>query len=426
MPGWLDRLFGRHGKPVRAQQAAPATWLAADAPGNPFATPILNLMILQQILSTTSDPALAARSVSWRSTTGRELTSSAGRLFDLPPMECRLSYPAATSLPDGILYAPPSQDFKWVLALHDNRVLAARSWTGIVEAVADARREGETLVLERLRVAEDSCLRFTSNLVDVFDWLLRAHIWDQRLPLPVDDPAASLLEQAPVTGFGPFGKALFCAAKSWNPPPPPCPLGADGDVIVASRQGDVAALREAVEHGADINAPGSYQGFTALHLAIVKGDATLFDEILRLGANPRAVAHGGMHALLLATAYKAQPAILERIAATGIDLTAPNLDGFTALHGAAEIDNAAIVPWLVAQGLPLEARTRHGHTALHIASALGQAETATALLTAGADVNATSPQGTPRQLANAGNKPALVTLLDAWPASSSHVPVAEA
>jgi len=411
---WLEKLLGRNKEALPQPEPMVARWLAADDGGNPFGVPILNLMMLQAAISTTSDPACAARSVSWRGTTARELSSSAERLLNLPPVECALRYPAAMSLPDGVLYAPPSQDFKWVLALHGGRVLAARSWTGVVEAVADARRDGELLVIERLRVAEGSCLRFSSDLVDIFDWLMRVHIWDQRVPLPVDDHAAELLEEAPLSGFGPFGKALFCAAKSWNPPPPPYPLRADGDVIVAARSGDVAAVRYAVEHGAEIDAPGTFQGFTALHLAVVKGDVSLFDELVNLGANPAAIADHGVHALIVAIVHKAPLQMLERLAATQLDLALPNAYGFTALHAAAEIGDGAAVPWLVTHGLPLEARTKHGHTALHIACALGHVEAAKALLTVGADINAPSPGGTPRDVAQNENKPALVALLDAW------------
>jgi ankyrin repeat protein len=214
-----------------------------------------------------------------------------------------------------------------------------------------------------------------------------------------------------MSGFGPFGKALFCAAKSWDPPPPPRPLRSDGEVILAARKGDMAALRLAVSQGADINAPGR-TGSTALHLAVMKGDVAIYDELMKLGADPLAMADRGMHALVMAVVHKAPLPLLERLAATRLDLTLTNADGFTALHAAAEVGNDGAVPWLVAHGLPLEARTKHGHSALHVACALGHAEATKALLLAGADVRATSPNGTPRDVAVAEKKPAIVALLD--------------
>src|SRR5205823_4538993 len=149
-----------------------------------------------------------------------------------------LRYPCAHSVPDGLLYAPPSMDEKWVLALRDGRLLAARSWTGAVAAVADARRDGDTLVLERLRLAENSGLEIFGSAVDTFDWLVRSHALGQRIPLPVSDEGGAMLEHVPLSGFGPFGKILFCAAKQWKPPPAARPLRSDGDVIVSARKGD--------------------------------------------------------------------------------------------------------------------------------------------------------------------------------------------
>jgi ankyrin repeat protein len=382
-----------------------------DDPGNPFGVPLLDLMQLQGWIATSKDRECAARSVSWGDSTGRELDPRP--VLELPPTSCELRYPAAASLPDGILYAPPSMDFKWVLAIREGRLLAARSWTGAVEAVADARREGGEIVLGSLRVADPSALRICTNVVDVFDWLIRVHVWNQRLPLPVDEAGASLLEKVPLAGFGPFGKALFCAARSWRPPPPPRPLRSDGEVILSARKGDVDALERAVTDGADVDAPGTASGFTALHVAVMRGDARMLGRLLELGANVGARADRGSHALELAVVRKAPPAIFDLLAGTKMDLHMANVDGFTAMHAAAEVDNPTIIPWLVAHGVALEARTRHGHTPLHIAAALGHVAAAQALLDAGADADASSPSGTPLDVARGEKKDRTIALLSA-------------
>src|SRR5262249_49105048 len=145
-----------------APQQPRARWLAASDAGNPFGVPLLDLMMLQGYLATSQDPQAAARSVSWRGSTGVELAPVG--VVHLPPIACELRYPCAPSLPDGILYAPPSMDEKWVLALRAGHVLAARSWTGTVEALADARRDGDTLVLERLRTVENTSLRMFGSV----------------------------------------------------------------------------------------------------------------------------------------------------------------------------------------------------------------------------------------------------------------------
>jgi hypothetical protein len=421
MASWWKKVFGggdEKGRPPEpaAPQQPRARWLPANDSGNPFGVPLLDLMMLQGYLATSKDPQAAARSVSWRESTGAELAPTA--VAQRPPIDCELRYPCARSLPDGILYAPPSMDEKWVLALRDGHVMAARSWTGAVEALADARREGEMLVLERLRTVENTGLQMFGPVVETFDWLVRSHALGQRIPLPVSDQGGAMLEQAPLSGFSSFGKVLFCAAKGWRPPPIKRPLRSDGDVILSARKGDVAALERAVKSGADVDSPATFAGYTALHLSIVRKDVALFDALLELGASPAAVADHQTHALGIAVVHKAPMPIFEALAKSALDLTAPNEDGFTALHAAAEVNFPEIVPWLVQHGLSMDARTKRGHTPLHIACGLGHLEVAESLLAAGADANAASPGGTPLEVAKAENKPALVELL----AQSTHRP----
>src|SRR6185312_11114884 len=317
MAGWWDKIRGRGEKPA-ATDGAPAKWLAADDSRNPFGVPLLDLMELQGLISTSKDPACAERAISWGRSSGSNL--DARPLLDLPAIPCALRYPAARSLPDGILYAPRSMDFKWVLALREGRILAARSWTGAVEAVADAKREGDELVVGPLRVSGASVLRLCPNLVEVFDWLIRVHVWDQRLPLPVDETVASVLEKTPLAGFGPFGKALFCAARGWSPPAPPRPLRSDGDVILAARTGDVAALERAVARGGDVDAPGTGAGYTALLVAVARDDLSMMLRLLELCAAAGATGDRGNHALGLAVVHKASPAMFDALADAGIDL----------------------------------------------------------------------------------------------------------
>ena len=416
MARWWNKLPGGGSEqPVPPAPVAPlpqqprARWLGADDPRNPFGVPLLDLMMLQGYQAASEDPQVAARSVSWHGSTGAELDPLG--VVHLPPVACELRYPCAHSLPDGILYAPPSMDEKWVLALRTGHVLAARSWTGTVEAVADARRDGDTLVLEQLRVVENTGLRMFGSVVDTFDWLVRSHSLGQRIPLPVSDEGGAMLERLPLNGFSVFGKVLFCAAKTWQPPPATRPLRSEGDVICFARKGDLAALERAVKSGADVDAPGTFGGYTALHLSIVRGDVALFDALSKLGANPAAMADRRTHALGIAVVHKAPMPIFEALAKRALDLKASNEDGFTALHAAAEVNFPEIVAWLVQHGLSMDARTRHGHVPLHIACGLGHREVAEALLECGADPNATSPSGTPLDVAKAENKAALVELL---------------
>jgi len=191
-------------------------------------------------------------------------------------------------------------------------------------------------------------------------------------------------------------------------------MRSDGEVILATRRGDAAALTRALDQGAEVDAPGTYRGRTALHLAVMKSDVTLLDLLVSRGANPSALDDIGLHALGMAVVAKAPLGLMDSLAEKGLDVRLPNGDGFTALHAAAEVDNPAAVPWLIAHGAQLEGRTKRGHTALHIACALGHSAAAKALLEAGADRVASSPTGTPAEVARAESKPELVRLIEGW------------
>ncbi len=417
MASWWSKLttglFQRPAAPPAPTSASPvprAAWLPADAPGNPFDVPVLDLMVTQTLLSTSKDPAAATTALSWRTSTGAELDPKP--VLEETPRPCELRYPAAASLPDGLLYAPHAMDQKWVLAWRDGRILAARSWTGAVVAAADGRRDGPDLVVTSLRLAESPLA--ADNATEVFDWLIRSHALGQRLPFPADEATAAMFEAVPHVAFSSFGDVIFCAARSWNPPPPDRPLRSDGRVVQSMRRGRVSEVVAAVEAGDDVDAPGTFAGYTALHVAIVQGNLPAVERLIELGANVNRRADAGMFALGLAVVHGHGPDLLDALDAFGADLHASNDAGFGALHAAAETDRSALVGWLVRRGLDLEARTaRGGYTPFHIACALGHLATARALAGAGADVAATSAEGqTALDIARQEGRDAVVAWLE--------------
>lgn len=75
------------------------------------------------------------------------------------------------------------------------------------------------------------------------------------------------------------------------------------------------------------------------------------------------------------------------------DVNATEADGSTALHWAAQRDNAEIVDLLIAAGANVKAATRYNITPLFLACANGNAGIIEHLLNAGADPNGTSEEG---------------------------------
>ena len=387
-----------------------ATWLGADDPGNPFGFPLLDLMLTQNVMATSGEPEAAQRAGSWATSLGDELDLSA--LEELPPLECEIRLPVASPLPEGLMFAPSSMDEKWVIAWRGGRIIAARSWTGGVDAIADTRVDGGELVIEALRMVEASAFERYGAPHQVFEWFLRSHALGEKLPCPVGDDAAEYLEATPLAAFSDFGSLIFCAARAWAPPPAPRPLRSDGRIIRSAQRGDVDAVNVAIALGEKIDAPSTFQGYTALHIAIVNNDLPMFERLLELGADVNCRGDWGVHAAILAIVYGAPPEIFEALASKEADLSIRNDDGFGVFHAAAESGNAWAVTWLHVHGVELEARTKHGHTAFQIACALGHLEAAKALAAAGADINATSPQGTATEIAARGDKKEIVVWLE--------------
>ncbi|MEM7674905.1 MAG: ankyrin repeat domain-containing protein [Myxococcota bacterium] len=392
MSDWWSKLFGwlSTDKPTaEAPVAEPARWLAADDPGNPFEFPILDLMITQSLMAASDDPAAASRAISWSQDLGASLNPQ--EVLAEAPISCDLRYPISGRLPDGLLFAPETMDQKWVICFREGRIIVARSWTGDVAAVAETRYDNDCLVIYELRIAASTPL-LTDNPAEVFDWLIRSHALDQRLPFPADNGTAALFEQVPHTAFSAFGNVIFCAARMWAPPEPPL-LHSTGRVVQLIRQEDPDGAVAAVQAGEDIDAPSTFDGYTALHTAIVQGDLTSIQKLLAAGADIDRRSDSGMFALGIAIVHGHGLDVLDAIDAAGADLHQRNQDGFGALHAAAEVDRGDVIPWLVERGLEIEACTRHGHTALHVACGLGHLNAVRAVVKVGAKLDAPDANG---------------------------------
>jgi ankyrin repeat protein len=155
---------------------------------------------------------------------------------------------------------------------------------------------------------------------------------------------------------------------------------ADGTsaLVTAAHSGHTAAALALLEAGADANAAGS--GYTALHIAIRRGDLALVKALIARGARPDA------------RLVKATPA---RRLSDDVGLTR-SLVGATPLWLAAFFGHAEIVSILAAAGADLNAGANDGSTPLM--AAIGRNPqtavlVARRLLDAGADVNASDENG---------------------------------
>src|SRR5688572_1862376 len=112
------------------------------------------------------------------------------------------------------------------------------------------------------------------------------------------------------------------------------------DIADAVQAKNVAAVRELLKKGADVNAAQG-DGMTALHWAALNGDADVAQMLLYAGANTGAKTRIG---------------------------------GYTPLHLAAQIGHASVIAPLVAAGAHVGAATATGTTALMQAAHSGSTE----------------------------------------------------
>ena len=127
-------------------------------------------------------------------------------------------------------------------------------------------------------------------------------------------------------------------------------------------------------------------GRTALHRAVVRGEAAAVRALLAAGADIEARDSTGETALHEAALVEG-PEMVAALVTGGASVNARDRDGATPLHRAAVgKDRAAAIDALISSGALVDARDDNGETPLHWAAECGRsAEVVAALLAAGAD-----------------------------------------
>ena len=161
------------------------------------------------------------------------------------------------------------------------------------------------------------------------------------------------------------------------------PIGVRMPLHWATRKYRADIVRILLDHGADVNAEGSF-GDTALHVASDRGFDNLVSLFLERHANPNAQNKQGLTPLHMA-AEKGCVACAEFLLHSGSDSRVPDEHGNPALFYAVGAGNIDIARLLSRDSSFV---TTFGLTALHIAAENGQDAIARLLIDGGADVNA--------------------------------------
>ena len=113
----------------------------------------------------------------------------------------------------------------------------------------------------------------------------------------------------------------------------------DSRLADAAGQGDRAAVRSLLKHGADVNAAQG-DGMTALHWAVYKDDAEMVQMLLSAGANVAATTRINKMTPLFWAAQNGSAQIVDMLLKAGANPNAALTTGATPLMYAAKAGNA--------------------------------------------------------------------------------------
>ncbi|MDH3712880.1 MAG: ankyrin repeat domain-containing protein [Gammaproteobacteria bacterium] len=190
----------------------------------------------------------------------------------------------------------------------------------------------------------------------------------------------------------------------------PTPSGKTA-LMSAAKVGDLAFVEQLIKAGADVNAANA-KGGTVLMYAMLSGDTLVANLILQAGATLDDMTTTGWSAMMIASA-KNYAALVDVLLKYGADANQQDIYGWTPLIRAAhEGYEETAARLLAAEGIDVSASDENGLSALHHAAMSGHIGITTALLDAGAIAAAQDARGkTAQELARDAGHLQLAELL---------------
>ncbi|MCP4106026.1 MAG: hypothetical protein GY749_10890 [Desulfobacteraceae bacterium] len=162
------------------------------------------------------------------------------------------------------------------------------------------------------------------------------------------------------------------------------------ELFSASKKGDIFAVENALNNGADVNARDT-KGRSSLIFAVGHGHDSIVDILLKKGASANEeneeIGNDGVTVLMLALA-RGYKGIVELLLDSGANINAKDTSGATALMHAVLNKQFDIMRILIDRGADINVRNNtKGNTPLIFAAIEGYSEGAKLLIREGADPN---------------------------------------
>ena len=164
-------------------------------------------------------------------------------------------------------------------------------------------------------------------------------------------------------------------------------LAAVGNIFAAAEVGDLVAIKKHIENGVDLNATNK-QGYTALQMAVRRGQKDATALLLKNGANVNAQRKGKTSLDFAGKQEEIQALLREKGGKTGGEIKAAGSIFLASELGLVDAVNAQL-----AAGVDVNGKNKSGYTALHLASKKGRAQVVEILLEAKADIAIPSKSG---------------------------------
>ena len=188
------------------------------------------------------------------------------------------------------------------------------------------------------------------------------------------------------------------------------PKAPKGSVHIYAQEGDIAAVKQHLAAGTDVNAKDDFIGMTILQSAALGGQKEIVEFLIAEGADVNAMGRTSLTPLDTALKASLNKEIADLLRKHG-GKTGEELKGGEpvaeasqpkpsivkaagmSIHDAAEKGNIEVVKKHLADGADMNAKDKHGGTPLHRAALGGDKEIVELLITRGADVNTKSVSG---------------------------------